>query len=166
MSYYIGFVLSNISNGMLDELRLTHNIRLEIESSASLDKALNKDEHLYYYTLFCSVHGISRYDMCKEIEEIKDNIEEKDEEYRNFFLRDIYPSIEIRKKDAAKWVDTIHTFFDVCGIKRMGILMYWMSNHIDECDFTVFPNDTTHLSDVTADVIMKFKPEVIHYIIA
>ena len=57
-------------------------------------------------------------------------------------------------------------FYRYVWRKKIGIVMYWTSKGVGDCDFTAFPNDTTLLSNVTPDVIMKFKPEVIHYIIA
>ena len=166
MSYFMGLILPSKSSDMLDKVKSMFNNYTEREFTYSLERTLNKGEHFYYWGGTGPEEGFSSYELCKRIEETKEIIEEKDERFKEFFFRDLLPSIEISKKDAARWRDIIHTFFDVCGIKRMGILMYWVSNHIDECDFTAFPNDTTHLNDVTPDVIMKFKPEVIHYIIA
>ena len=163
MSYYIGTILPYIADDVVEKIRSKCGVSMEIEKSDSLERLLNNDDCFYYCSGTGPNNGFSAYESCKRIEEDKEILKKQ---FPRFFDTEIYPLIEIRKKDAVKWVDIIHILFDICDIKKMGILMYWVSNHIDECDFTVFPSDTTHLDDVTADVIMKFKPEVIHYIIA
>ena len=164
MSYNIGLILPDKSNNILDEVKVKFNNHANMNYN-HLERVLNKDEHVYYWCGTNSETGFNTYDSCKRIEEKKDNIEERDERYKEVFFRSTYPLIELRKKDAEKWIDIIRTFFNEYGMKRIGIVMFWMSNDIDENDFTTFPSDEIHLDDLNIDVILKFKPEIIHYIV-
>lgn len=153
----MGFILPNKSDTILEEMKVKFNNRTEREFSESLERVLNEDEHVYYWGACDSCEGFGSYDLCYGIKNKKNKIKKRN--------KPVNPVIEACKKDAALYVDIVQTFFNEYGIKRMGITMYHASFDIDENNFTKFQNDVTKLDDLTAEVIMKFKSEIIHYIV-
>ena len=118
MSYFMGLILPCKSSDMLDKVKSMFNNYTEREFTDSLERALNKDEHFYYWGGVGEENGFSEYDSCREIEETKDNIDELEERFKELFFLYIYPLIASYKKGAARWVEIIRTFIDMYGVKK------------------------------------------------
>lgn len=167
MSYYIGVILPNLSHDRIRNLSERLDIPLEKEENSSFSRLFDADECFY----LCSLSGLgfnnsfSSYESCREIERFKNSIDSQPKDLKDSFLKDIYPILEERRKDAESWVRIIQACFKLLKIQKMGIVMFWCSNEIAELDFSKFTYDETILQDINIETIMRFKAEVIHYIV-
>jgi hypothetical protein len=102
--------------------------------------------------------------MGKNVNEAKISIREQADELKEKFLNDYYPLIELHEKNAERWVNILHTYLDKYGFEKIGIVMYWRSNSIDDVDFLSFSNKFFKLNGIEKTTVMKFKPEIIYFI--
>lgn len=165
MSYYIGIILPNLSHDRIRYLSESLDIPLEKEEKSS--KFFGADQCFY----LCSLSGLgfdngfSSYESCRQIEEFKNGIDNQPKDSKDYFLKKVYPVLEQRRADAENWVRIIHTCFKLLKIPKMGIVMFWCSNEIGEFDFSKIKYDETSLQKIDSETIMRFKVEVIHYIV-
>lgn len=167
MSFYMGIILPNLSHNKIRNLSESLDIPLEKKDSVSFSDFFDVDECFY----LCSLSGLgvdnsfSSYESCKKIEKFKNSIDNQPKDLKDYFFKKIYPILEERRKDAENWVRIIQTCFKLLKIHKMGMLMFWCSNEIAELDFSKITSDETSLQNVTIETIMRFKVDVIHYIV-
>ena len=167
MSQCIGLILPDELNDVVDEVKMKFGYGIHNrEFTDSFKRALNQDEHVYYWGIVGQSDGFLSYNQCQRIKKEKITIEERDDRYKEIFFRDYYPLIELHQKNARKWVDIIQTFLNEYGIKRLGIVIFmWLDDNTDGNDFAMFPTDVMKLDDLNAEDIMKFEQNIIHYIV-
>lgn len=169
MSFVVAIIISNDCNeSMLNPLRNVYGISFKEVSNRNIKNQiganqkfymLNDESNGYFWNNWTPVGKKPLFDAeknvsCKQSEKSYSAIVSKWE--WDFNLR--YISFE-----AQMYIMIIRYLKLICGIQKVGLIGFMMSDSCDDCQFPVFDKITVPLNDLNADVLYNMKEDVIYY---